>query len=174
MRAVRPVVGVARRGELRAGRVEQAHDEHLDRDVAVKRVPVDAERPGDKAGKRAAREYFAALKERTEDRDRPISLQARRAQLAAETGVTVGCSGADLAREGQAVVLEPRPARVDRFALESRPDADTAIFLVESGKGVYMRSLARDIARAVGTVGHSSVRSSAPSCSTTRRPPSRP
>ena len=60
----------------------------------------------------------------------------------------------DLAREGQAVVLEPRPARVDRFELESRPDADTAIFIVESGKGVYMRSLARDVARAVGTVGH--------------------
>ncbi len=34
-------------------------------------------------GKRAAREYFAALMERTEDRDRSISLQARRAQLAA-------------------------------------------------------------------------------------------
>jgi tRNA pseudouridine55 synthase len=63
----------------------------------------------------------------------------------------------DLAREGQAVVLEPRPARVDRFELESRPDADTAIFLVESGKGVYMRSLARDVARAVGTVGHITV-----------------
>jgi len=39
--------------------------------------------PRTPAGKRAAREYFAALKERTEDRDRPISLQARRAQLAA-------------------------------------------------------------------------------------------
>lgn len=35
------------------------------------------------AGKHAARAYFAALKERTKDRDRPISLQARRAQLEA-------------------------------------------------------------------------------------------
>jgi tRNA pseudouridine55 synthase len=60
----------------------------------------------------------------------------------------------DLAREGQAVVLEPRPARVDRFELIARPDADTAEFEVQSGKGVYMRSLARDLARAVGTVGH--------------------
>lgn len=34
-------------------------------------------------GKRAARDYFAALKERTKNRDQPISLQARRAQLAA-------------------------------------------------------------------------------------------
>ena len=60
----------------------------------------------------------------------------------------------DLAREGQLVELQPRPARVDRFELESRPDADTAVFLVESGKGVYMRSLARDLARACGAVGH--------------------
>ena len=47
----------------------------------------------------------------------------------------------DLAREGQAVELAPRPARVDRFELIERPDADTAIFHVESGKGVYLRSL---------------------------------
>jgi tRNA pseudouridine55 synthase len=63
----------------------------------------------------------------------------------------------DLAREGQAVELAPRPARVDRFELVERPDADTAVFLVESGKGVYMRSLARDLARACGTVGHIAV-----------------
>ena len=35
-----------------------------------------------------------------------------------------------------------------------RTDADTAIFEVASGKGVYMRSLARDLAQACGTVGH--------------------
>jgi tRNA pseudouridine55 synthase len=60
----------------------------------------------------------------------------------------------DLAREGQAVEIAPRPARVDRFELVERVDADTAVFHVESGKGVYMRSLARDLARACGTVGH--------------------
>lgn len=60
----------------------------------------------------------------------------------------------DLAREGQALEIAPRPARVDRFELMERPNADTAVFHVESGKGVYMRSLARDLARAVGTVGH--------------------
>jgi tRNA pseudouridine55 synthase len=51
-------------------------------------------------------------------------------------------------------VLEARPARVDRFELVERPDAETAIFEVQSGKGVYMRSLARDLAIACGTVGH--------------------
>ena len=60
----------------------------------------------------------------------------------------------DMAREGRAPVMEPRPARVDRFDLIERVDADTAIFAVQSVKGVYMRSLARDIARACGTVGH--------------------
>ncbi len=60
----------------------------------------------------------------------------------------------DMAREGRAPVMEPRPARVDRFEMIERVDADTAIFEVQSGKGVYMRSLARDLARACGTVGH--------------------
>ena len=63
----------------------------------------------------------------------------------------------DMAREGRAPVMEPRPARVDRFELVARPDADTAEFEVQSGKGVYMRSLARDIAVACGTLGHISV-----------------
>jgi tRNA pseudouridine55 synthase len=60
----------------------------------------------------------------------------------------------DMAREGRAPVLEARPARVDSFLLIERSDADNAVFEVQSGKGVYMRSLARDLARACGTVGH--------------------
>jgi tRNA pseudouridine55 synthase len=60
----------------------------------------------------------------------------------------------DMAREGRAPVLEARPARVDRFDLVERPDADHAIFEVQSGKGVYMRSLARDLAMACGALGH--------------------
>ena len=60
----------------------------------------------------------------------------------------------DLARAGAPPVLEARPARVDRFELVERPDADNAVFEVQSGKGVYMRSLARDLAQACGTLGH--------------------
>jgi len=60
----------------------------------------------------------------------------------------------DMAREGRPPVLEPRPARVDRFELIERPDPDHAVFEVASGKGVYMRSLARDLAVACGTLGH--------------------
>lgn len=44
-------------------------------------------------GKRAARDYFAALKERTQDRDQRISLQARQAQLKAIR--TAGLSAPD-------------------------------------------------------------------------------
>ncbi len=60
----------------------------------------------------------------------------------------------DMARDGRAPDLPPRPARVDRFELLERLDDDTVTFEVQSGKGVYMRSLARDLAQACGTVGH--------------------
>ena len=60
----------------------------------------------------------------------------------------------DLARAGAPPELKPRPAQVDRFELLLRPDADHACFEVQSGKGVYMRALARDLALACGTVGH--------------------
>ncbi len=60
----------------------------------------------------------------------------------------------DMAREGRAPNLPPRPARVDRFELIGRPSADEAVFEVQSGKGVYMRSLARDVALACNTLGH--------------------
>ena len=60
----------------------------------------------------------------------------------------------DMARDGRPPDLPPRPARVDRFALVERTDDDTAVFEVQSGKGVYMRSLARDLAQACGALGH--------------------
>jgi len=60
----------------------------------------------------------------------------------------------DMARDGRPPNLEPRPARVDRFELIERPNEDTAVFEVASGTGVYMRSLARDLAQACGTFGH--------------------
>ncbi|QDH16545.1 tRNA pseudouridine(55) synthase TruB [Swingsia samuiensis] len=63
----------------------------------------------------------------------------------------------DLARAGKPPELPPRPARIDSIVLVDRPDRDTAVFEVQSGKGVYMRSIARDIALACGTVGHISV-----------------
>jgi len=60
----------------------------------------------------------------------------------------------DLARAAEAVALAPRTVMIEGLALVSMPDADRAVFEVACGKGTYMRSLARDLARALGTVGH--------------------
>jgi len=62
--------------------------------------------------------------------------------------------GAKSRGEGETPVLEPRPVRIDEIALARVIDRDHAEFLVSCGKGTYMRALARDIARALGTVGH--------------------
>jgi len=60
----------------------------------------------------------------------------------------------DLARAGEAVELKPRTVTIDRLELVARPDADHADFVVGCGKGTYIRSLGRDLAKALGTVGH--------------------
>ena len=59
-----------------------------------------------------------------------------------------------LARADKDVVLAARPARIDSLALIEMPDDDHAVFEVGSGKGVYMRSLARDIGAALGTCAY--------------------
>jgi tRNA pseudouridine55 synthase len=60
----------------------------------------------------------------------------------------------DLAREGEVVTLEPRPIEIDRLDLIAIVDADHAEFEAECGKGTYVRALARDLGRALGTCGH--------------------
>ncbi len=60
----------------------------------------------------------------------------------------------DLARSGEAVDLEPRRIEILAFDLAETIDADRARFRVSSGKGAYMRALARDLALSLGTVGH--------------------
>jgi tRNA pseudouridine55 synthase len=59
-----------------------------------------------------------------------------------------------LARAGRSVEPAPRAVTIHRFALIGCPDEDHAEFEVECGKGTYVRSLARDLAAALGTVGH--------------------
>jgi tRNA pseudouridine55 synthase len=59
----------------------------------------------------------------------------------------------DLARAGEAVELAERPVMIEALKLiEAAPDHAT--FEVTCGKGTYIRSLARDMARALGTVAH--------------------
>ncbi|QFT34784.1 tRNA pseudouridine synthase B [Labrenzia sp. THAF82] len=60
----------------------------------------------------------------------------------------------DLAREGEAVALEARPIDVHRLDLVSCRDDNRAIFEAECGKGTYVRALARDLGRRLGTRGH--------------------
>jgi tRNA pseudouridine55 synthase len=59
-----------------------------------------------------------------------------------------------LARTDKPVDLAARTVFVKSFRLIECPDEDHAIFEVIAGKGVYMRALARDVALALGTVGH--------------------
>ncbi len=60
----------------------------------------------------------------------------------------------DLAREGEAVELKPRPVEIHEFQLVDQPDSDHAIFEAECGKGTYVRALARDMGRVLGCLGH--------------------
>ncbi len=64
-----------------------------------------------------------------------------------------------IARDGGAPALAPRRVTVEEFRLvdepdSARPEIERATFEVRSGKGVYMRALARDLARALGTHGY--------------------
>lgn len=60
----------------------------------------------------------------------------------------------NLARAGEIVEMKQRTIAIGRLELLGRPDADHADFVVGCGKGTYIRSLGRDLALAVGTVGH--------------------
>ncbi len=60
----------------------------------------------------------------------------------------------NLAREGEDVSLAARPVEVHRLTLTETPDADHSVFETECGKGTYVRAIARDIGRALGSLGH--------------------
>ena len=59
-----------------------------------------------------------------------------------------------LARANRTVALNAREIDIHDIRIISAPDADRTEFAVISGKGAYMRALARDIARAAGGFGH--------------------
>ncbi len=58
------------------------------------------------------------------------------------------------ARAGEDVTLAARPLWVQSLDLVDRPDPDHAMFRMVCGKGGYVRSIARDLGEALGTVGH--------------------
>jgi len=60
----------------------------------------------------------------------------------------------DLARAGKPAEMAERLIDIYRLYWVTNEDKDHTVFEVETGKGAYVRSLARDIGIALGTFGH--------------------
>ena len=60
----------------------------------------------------------------------------------------------DLARDGVEFQLATRRVTIHEAAVTDAPDADHVEITMRTGKGVYVRSLARDLAAALGAEGH--------------------
>lgn len=58
-----------------------------------------------------------------------------------------------LARQGKDVTLEARPVRIDAIEIESY-EFPNLVLTIHCGRGMYVRSLARDIGKALNTGGH--------------------
>ncbi|WP_421905317.1 tRNA pseudouridine(55) synthase TruB [Mameliella sp.] len=58
------------------------------------------------------------------------------------------------ARDGEEMEIEARPLWVEELVLTERPDPDTAVLEMTCGKGGYVRSIARDLGKALGCHGH--------------------
>jgi len=65
-----------------------------------------------------------------------------------------GARAYELARDEEQFELEPRPVSIARLTLVAHPDKDHCILETECGKGTYVRALARDLGRALGSHGH--------------------
>lgn len=64
-----------------------------------------------------------------------------------------GMRAYDLARKGEAVELKSRSVTIHDLTIGAA-DTDSVTLVASVSKGTYIRSLARDIALALGTVGH--------------------
>jgi tRNA pseudouridine55 synthase len=60
----------------------------------------------------------------------------------------------DLARNGEAVTLEPRVVTIHEARVTSTRDCDHTEFEMRCGKGAYVRAWVRDVALSLGTMGH--------------------
>ena len=114
--------------------------EERDTDDAEGRViEISAERPTAEAI-RALIPRFSGLIEQVPPRFSAVKIGGERAY--------------DLARDGEAVELAPRPIEVHHLELVETPDPDHSVLAAECGKGTYVRALARDMDRALGCFGH--------------------
>ncbi len=60
----------------------------------------------------------------------------------------------DLARKGEVIELEARPARVDAFEFLRTSGPDRFLVRIACGKGVYVRTLIHDLGRMLGCGAH--------------------
>ena len=60
----------------------------------------------------------------------------------------------DLARAGEVVEIAARPVTIHALRLVDAPDADGVVLEADTGKGAYVRALARDLAAALGAEAH--------------------
>jgi tRNA pseudouridine55 synthase len=65
-----------------------------------------------------------------------------------------GARAYDLAREEESFELAPRRVSIGRLTLLDHPDRDHCVLEAECGKGTYVRALARDFGRALGSCAH--------------------
>jgi tRNA pseudouridine55 synthase len=65
-----------------------------------------------------------------------------------------GARAYNLARDEEAFELQPRRVEIARLALVGHPDRDHCVLEASCGKGTYVRALARDLGRALGSLGH--------------------
>ena len=114
--------------------------EERDTDDADGRVVAMSESRPDAAAVTAALPAFTGMIEQVPPRFSAVKIDGARAY--------------DLAREGEPVNMAPRTVTVHRLDLVEMPDRDQAVLAAECGKGTYVRALARDLGRALGTLGH--------------------
>ena len=60
----------------------------------------------------------------------------------------------ELARDEEEFELQPRRVSIESLVLVDHPDQDRCVLETHCGKGTYVRSLARDLGRALGALGH--------------------
>ncbi|WP_284877113.1 tRNA pseudouridine(55) synthase TruB [Brevundimonas sp. MEB006b] len=65
-----------------------------------------------------------------------------------------GARAYDLARDGVEFELQARRVTIHSAEVSDAPDADHVEITIRTGKGVYVRSLARDLAAVLGAEGH--------------------
>ncbi len=60
----------------------------------------------------------------------------------------------DLARAGEVVDLAARTVTIESLQIENHDPEGETTFIVQCGKGTYVRSIARDLGRVLGCLGH--------------------